>query len=172
MNTINEKDLIYLAGFLDADGSIYARLVYHKDYDKKKPFQISLTIQYTQKTKRRWFLEEVKKIIGEGNVNDRKPTSKGSQVSDYCLIGPAAVGKFLKQIQPYLRIKQKQANLVIRIIEQLPHSQDQAKFIQLCEIVDQVSALNDSRNKIITAEIVEKRMNEALKEIVPVETSD
>jgi hypothetical protein len=170
MNTINEKNLIYLAGFVDGDGSIVARFILHKDYVKTRPYQISLTVQVTQKTKRKWFLEEIKNIIGEGNVNDRK--SGNTKVSDYCLVGPAAVGKFLKQIQPYLRLKQKQANLVIRITEQLPYSQDPEKFYELCQLVDQVSALNDSKSRTITADIVISRMKEVLKETVPVETEE
>jgi hypothetical protein len=172
MNTINEKDLIYLAGFVDGDGSIIAKFILHKDYVKTRPYQISLTVQVTQKTKRKWFLEEIKNIIGEGNVNDRKSGRSLSKVSDYCLVGPAAVGKFLKQIQPYLRLKQKQANLVIRITEQLPYSQDPEKFYELCQLVDQVSALNDSKSRTITADIVISRMKEALKETVPVETEE
>lgn len=168
MNTINEKDLIYLAGFVDGDGSIIAKFIFHKDYVKTRPYQISLTVQLTQNTKRRWLLEEIKNIIGEGNVTDRK----SGNVSDYCLVGPAAVAKFLKQIQPYLRLKQKQANLVIRITEQLPYSQDPEKFYELCKLVDHVSALNDSKSRTITADIVISRMKEALKEIVPVETEE
>jgi hypothetical protein len=176
MNTINEKDLIYLAGFVDGDGSIIAKFILHKDYVKTRPYQISLTVQITQKTKRKWFLEEIKNIIGEGNVNDRtvfpSQSFKEAKVSDYCLVGPAAVGKFLKQIQPYLRLKQKQANLVIRITEQLPYSQDPEKFYELCQLVDQVSALNDSKSRTITADIVISRIKEALKETVPVETEE
>jgi hypothetical protein len=169
MNTINKEDLIYLAGFLDGDGSIIAKLVFHKDYVKTRPYQISLTVQVTQKTTRKWFLEEIQGIIGEGNVNTRKSNEK---IADYTLVGPSAVGKFLKQIQPYLRIKKKQANLAIRITEQLPHSKDPDKFYELCHLVDQISALNDSKNREITAEIVISRMKEALKEIVPVETEE
>lgn len=165
MNTINEKDLIYLAGFVDGDGSIIAKFILHKDYVKTRPYQISLTVQVTQLTKRKWFLEEIKNIIGEGNVEQR--AAGKSQVSDYCLVGPAAVGKFLKQIQPYLRLKQKQANLVIRITEQLPHSQDPEKFYELCKLVDQVSALNDSKNRKNTADIVIATMKEALKKSSP-----
>ena len=93
-------------------------------------------------------------------------------VSDYTLVGPAPVCKFLKQIQPYLRLKKKQANLVIRITEQLPNSQDPEKFYELCQLVDQVSALNDSKIRVVTADIVISSIKEALKEIVPVETEE
>lgn len=169
MNTIDKEDLIYLAGFIDGDGSIIARLVFHKDYVKTRPYQISLTVQVTQKTARKWFLQEIQDIIGEGNVKTRK---SNDQITDYTLVGPSAVGKFLKQIQPYLRIKKKQANLAIRITEQLPHSKDPEKFYELCQLVDQISALNDSKHRTINADLVLQRMKEALKETVPVETEE
>lgn len=168
MNTIDEKDLMYLAGFFDGDGSIIAKFIYHKDYVKTRPYQISLTVQFTQATKRRWFLENIKTIVGEGNVRDRKT----GDVSDYSIVGPAAVAKFLKQIQPYLRLKTKQANLALRIIEQLPHSKDPEKFYELCYIVDQIAALNDSKTRTITAAVVIARMKAALEEIDPVETEE
>lgn len=51
MKNLTHHDIIYLAGFLDGDGSIIAQLVFRKDYKFK--FQIRLTLQFSQLKKRR-----------------------------------------------------------------------------------------------------------------------
>lgn len=149
---ISKDDLLYLAGFLDGDGSIISQLVRRSDYVNK--FQIRVTVQFTQLTKRRHHLENIKKIIGAGTLRD---TAK--QVSHYVLTDTNQVHAFLKQIAPYLRLKQKQAYLTIRIIEELPTArQSFDTFVELCKIVDQVSELNDSKKKTIDARLVAKEL--------------
>jgi hypothetical protein len=101
MKQLQQIDCIYLAGFLDGDGSIIAQLVSRHDYKFK--FQIRLTLQITQLKTRRWFLESLKDLVGAGYIRDR------DFISDYILVEPANVEKLLKQVQPFLRIKQKQA---------------------------------------------------------------
>jgi LAGLIDADG endonuclease len=152
MNKILLFDLIYLAGFIDGDGSITAQLVKREDY--KWGYQIRLTVQFTQHRKRRIFLEKLKDIIGVGYIRDR------DIVSDYVITEPKNVLLLLKLIQPYLRIKQKQANLVITIIEQLPLAKkSKDKFIELSYMIDQVALLNDSKARKITALVVEAHLN-------------
>jgi hypothetical protein len=112
-----------------------------------------VTVQVTQLKKRRVFLEDIKEMIGVGTVRDR------NEISDYVLTDTKLVCEFLKQIVPYLRLKKKQANLVVKIIEQLPTArQTKESFIQLCSLVDQVSNLNDSKSKKITADVVAKEL--------------
>ncbi len=151
LKRIKKDDLLYLAGFIDADGSIIAQIVRNKEYILK--FQIRVTVQVTQLKKRRFFLEDIKEMIGVGTVRDR------NEISDYVLTDTKLVCEFLKQIVPYLRLKKKQANLVVKIIEQLPTArQTKESFIQLCSLVDQVSNLNDSKSKKITADVVAKEL--------------
>jgi len=151
-------DIVYLAGFLDGDGSIIAQLVFKRDY--KWGFQIRLTIQFTQATKRRVFLEKLLKLLGAGYIRDRV---KGkSQVSDLIITEAKFVYALLQILRPYLRIKQKQADLVMRIIEQLPLAKDsQAKFIELAELVDQVSNLNDTKSRKHTSASVDEYLKSA-----------
>lgn len=147
MKKITRDDLIYLAGFLDGDGSIIAQLVERKDY--KWLYQIRLTVQFTQKTKRLHFLNELQSIIDVGYIRSR------GNVSDYVISEPKNVYDLLNQLKPFLRIKQKQANLVMKIIEQLPLAKDsKEKFLELCELANQVTLLNDSKNLKNTVEKV------------------
>jgi hypothetical protein len=147
---ILKDELIYIAGFLDGDGSIIAQLVKRDDY--KNGYQIRLSIQFTQLTKRRIYLEKLKDLIGVGYIRDR--SLKASQVSDYVITETKQVYLFLKMLTPFLRIKKKQADLVITIIERLPLAKDPHKFYELCQKVDQVAAFNDSKSRLITAEVV------------------
>ncbi len=74
INKISKRYLIYLAGLIDSDGSIYVRLVYHRDYKPTRPYQISLTVQISQLTVRRdKCLKDAQRVIGAGTVRDRKP---------------------------------------------------------------------------------------------------
>lgn len=147
MNKLQENDKTYLAGFVDGDGSIIAQLICRKDYKHK--YQIRVTFQVTQQKKRRWFLEKLQELVGAGYIRDR------ANVSDYIIVEPLNVANLLKQIAPVLKLKQKQANLVLKIIEQLPSSKDsQDKFLELCALVDQVAALNDTKKRKNTATTV------------------
>lgn len=91
-------------------------------------------------------------------------------MSDFVLNGPRPVSQLLTMLRPFLKIKQKQANLVIRICEQLPNSHDPNIYDQILDLVDQVAALNDSKNRKITAQVVRNRIRQGLNGIVPVET--
>lgn len=179
MKKITLHDLIYIAGFLDGDGCIMAQLITRPDY--KLGFQIRLTVQFTQSSKREIYLQKLKDILGIGYIRNRnrvnigaspqlggltnRLTSDGSNyqtnglinpVCDYIITEPKNVYMFLKEIQPYLRMKQKQANLVLTIIEQLPLAKDSpSKFIELAHMVDHVASLNDSKNRKVTATHVE-----------------
>lgn len=151
MNTLTVNDLIYLAGFIDGDGAIIAQIVKRTDY--KWRFQIRLTLQFTQKTTRLYFLNNLQKTIGVGYVRTR------DSVSDYVITEAKNVYDLLKLLQPFLRIKKKQASLVMKLIEQLPSSKDSVhKFIELCEIADHIASLNDSKSRANTTESVKAEL--------------
>jgi hypothetical protein len=153
MKNINRDDLIYLAGLIDGDGSLIAQIVRRSDFVYK--FQIRCTIQITQSKKRRHFLENIQEIIGYGTLRDRE------NISDYVLTETRCVYFFLKQLSPFLRLKKKQSNLILRIIEQLPSSKNSPLlFVELCDISDHVAQLNDSKSRKITAEVVRKELQE------------
>lgn len=151
MKTPNRDDLLYLAGLIDGDGSIIAQIVRRPDYAFR--FQIRLTVQISQRKKRRHHLNDICRMIGYGSVRDR------GDMSDYVLTETRLVDHLLKQLAPFLRIKKKQANLVLKIIEQLPSSKNAAlSFVDLCRLADQVAELNDSKKREISAELVENEL--------------
>ena len=175
INFITLLDLIYIAGFLDGDGAIIAQFVTRtsrglkpeKD-DYKWKYKIRLSIQFTQHTKRSIYLTKLKQIIGAGSIRHRTGGVTTSQsggpaesVSDYVITANLSVLAFLKLIQPYLRIKQKQANLAITILEQLPLAKnDKVKFFELVDMVDHIASLNDTKltKRTLTGAVVKETL--------------
>lgn len=155
MKTLTEEQAAYLAGFIDADGSIIAQIVKREDYFLK--FQIRVSVLLIQKNKRMHFLKQIQSELSDvGTIRNR-----GDGVSEFALVGITNTVQLLKQVLPFLRLKKKQANLVIRISEQLILTKNDPKqFLTLCELSDQVANLNDSKNRSITAQTVKTRFQD------------
>jgi hypothetical protein len=162
---LTNLQLAYLAGFLDCDGSILAQTMQKSDYVFKH--QIRLSVVFYQKTARKYSLLKIQEELGMGTMTD-----KPNGMSELTIIGQQNVEILLRQIKPFLRMKQKQANLVLLIIEQLhstkksftksqmPHEQSLLKFLQICHLVDQVCDLNFSKSQTITVDFVTQRFQD------------
>lgn len=136
LSSLKPEALAYLAGFIDSDGSLIAQIVRKSDYVYK--FQIRLSVQFSQKTSRKHHLEKFRQEIGYGHVVTR------GNMSDFVITEARIVYAFLSLLKPYLRIKVKQANLILKIIQELPSAKvSKEKFIELCKLANQVSALNE-----------------------------
>jgi hypothetical protein len=161
MNKLTVEQACYLAGFIDADGSIIVQIVSRKDYVLR--FQLRVSVLIVQKMSRVHHLNDFQSQIGSGTVRNR-----GDGIAEFAIIGHKNVFNFLKQISPYLRNKQKQSNLVLRICEQLNLTTTKTnpcdaakKFLELCALADQVSALNDSsKARSTTAQTVEQQFKD------------
>lgn len=141
MNKLSILQANYLAGFIDGDGSLIAQIIPRKDYILK--YQIRVSVTCTQKANRIHLLKDFEKEIGAGVTRIRE-----DGIAEFSIVGLENVSRFLKQIQPYLRNKQKQANLILRICEQVNLTKkDPHKFLELCEIADHVASLNDSKTR-------------------------
>lgn len=84
------------------------------------------------------------------------------------MVGIASVSALSKELLPYLRLKRGQAALIFTIIERLSRHQSKADFLDLCELVDQIGDLNDSKQRTITTCLVRKELDL----LFPVETSE
>lgn len=160
-----ELQSAYFAGFLDGDGSIIAQIVPKEDYVLK--YQIRVSISFIQKTKRRHFLHLINKKLGKKGVVHHR----NDRISELNFVGNHKVQQVLERVHPYLMIKRKQCNLVLKIIEQFHLTKGSREdFVKLCDLVDQVAELNDSKNRKTTASVVRKRFQD-LKETSSIETS-
>lgn len=151
IKNITTEQKAYFGSFVDCDGSLMAQIVERKDYTLK--YQLRVSVSFTQKNRRSYILKQIQSETGLGTFRDR-----GDRCSDLTIVGAENVSSFLGAIKPFLRMKVKQANLLLRIIEKLPRVQySPERFLELCELSDQVAALNDSKTRKHTSETVKKK---------------
>ena len=151
LKQLTSLDLAYIAGVVDGDGCVNAQIVRRHDYLLK--FQIRVSVTVFQKTIRHWFVLHLQKEIGSGTTRKRP-----DGMSEYVLVGKSSVKQLLQALLPYLRLKKKQAQLVIKISENLSKSQDPQAFLKLCEMVDTIADLNDSKKRILKASVVRSEL--------------
>ena len=154
MNQLIETEWAYIAGFLDGDGSIMTEIVKRNDYRLK--FEIRYIVTFTQKTSRNYSLIQLRDELGIGNFRNR-----GDGCSELAISGWQSVKPLLEKLEPYLKIKKKQANLILQIIEKKPLvGNSPLRFLESCELCDKIALLNDSRTRMITSNVVRDKFLE------------
>lgn len=159
----NDTSKAYLAGFLDADGSLNAQIIRRPDYRLR--FQLRISVTFFQSTKRHWFLLQLSKLLNCGSLRKRK-----DGISEYSIVGSSQVLILCEQLLPYLRLKRRQALLIIQICKTLRKTQSKEEFILLCKLADHIGELNDSKKRI--TEVTSDTVASEFKTLFPVETSD
>ena len=89
-------------------------------------------------------------------------------ISEYSIVGASQVLVLCELLLPYLRLKRRQALLIIQICKTLRKTQSKEDFLLLCNLADQIGELNDSKTRTISSDTVASEF----KTLFPVETSD
>ena len=143
--------LAYIAGFLDGDGSIFFQIVPREDYKQK--FQIRASIAFYQKTNFDYILDWLKSVFKAGYIRRRK-----TGVSDYTIVESKEVKKILMLLQPHVKLKKKQVELGLEILNKLENKKSNKDFLEICKLVDRFKELNYSKKRSITSEVVSKSL--------------
>jgi len=143
--------LAYIAGFLDGDGSVFFQIIPRKDYKQK--FQIRSSIAFYQKTQYVEILNWLKQIFGVGYIRHRK-----TGISDYTVVESKEVKKILILLQPYVKLKKKQVELGLKILEKLENKKSDEDFLEICKLVDKFKDINYSKKRKITYDFVSKSL--------------
>ncbi len=141
--------IAYIAGFLDGDGSIFFQIIPKQDYKDK--FQIRSSVAFYQKTENKEILEWLKKLFGAGYIRHRK-----TGISDYTIVESREVRRILLLLQPYVKLKKKQVELGLEILEKLGDKKSHKDFLDICKLVDKFKVLNYSKKRKVTYETVSK----------------
>lgn len=136
---INSSFSIYLAGFLDGDGSIYVRAKPNSSY--KYGYQIAPTVAFFQSKKSGEFPKLCKRIP-YGTLRVRK-----DGIYEYTISRQKEIKDFLYLVLPYLVLKQEQAKLMIKILDFKDTVQTIDDFNVLLALIDSFRELNYSKNR-------------------------
>ena len=140
MQTLSSTKKAYIAGFLDADGSIYVRAKPNSDY--RYGFQIAPYIVFFQSAKERQKFEEVCSLIGYGRMRERK-----DGILEYAINRIDEIKEFLNCVHPFVVIKKKQAELMLEIIDKKSRVKNEKNFEYLLKLVDSYRELNYSKRR-------------------------
>lgn len=126
----------YLAGFLDADGSILLQLRPNKKlrflYRVKAVMVIYQDAQYINQ------LKIIQQQVEAGYISQRN-----DRIAEWRVEGFKRVEKLLRMLKPYLRFKQQQADYLLKALQILKRKKyDLKDFLEVCDYVELISAAN------------------------------
>jgi len=110
-----------------------------------------VSIGFYQNKRYTWFLKKLQKDFKCGSIR-----TKGDDVVEYVITAADPVRNLLLQLKDCLVLKQRQANLVLEILEKKKKIQSKSDFLEVCRLTDKVALLNYSKKRTITAQDVEK----------------
>lgn len=151
MHKLTLSQRAYLAGFLDGDGSIYVRLKPNSTY--RYNFQVAPYISFFQARKGREHLVSIQGLLGGGYLRDRE-----DGIVEFVVGDGETISQFLKAVKPHLRLKRKQAELMLRILEMHRSIKTAQDFLRMARVVDEFSQLNYSKKRKITSDKVRKAL--------------
>ncbi len=103
----------YIAGFLDGDGSIVV-IVEKRPERKRFPYQIKLKINFTQHIRHKNMMMLLQEALGKvGSIRYIRTHS----ISELVIQKREDVEKILKRLLPHLILKQKQAKIMLAMID-------------------------------------------------------
>ena len=152
MRSCDSETRAYIAGFLDGDGSIFFQIVKRPDYKLK--FQIRSSIAFYQDTTQVNILEWLKEVFESGYIRHRK-----TGMSDYTIVESKKVKKILELLKPYVRLKKKQVELGIEILDKIKREKSKENFLEMCKLVDKFKELNYSKKRTMTYEVVKRSLS-------------
>ena len=139
-----EANLAYLAGLFDGDGAIMAWIETHRE--KKFGFRVRVVIKITQKHSE--FLQELQEELGVGRVIQNR------NAYELIIKDQKHILTLLIQFKKYLRIKRKQAEIALQILEyEIISKEDLLVVAELADTLASFNVRSKSRRKNFVSKI-------------------
>ena len=132
----------YIAGFLDADGSVYVRAKPNDTY--RFGYQIAPSIVLFQSEKASDMLQGLQEMLNLGYIRKRK-----DGIHELTINKIAELKEFIKIVKPFSLFKRKQLALMREILETKTKIENEEDFAALLKLVDQYRVLNYSKKRKI-----------------------
>jgi predicted transcriptional regulator len=140
LKSINIDDITasYIAGFVDGEGSIH--ILMKKIERKYLCINPALAIGNTNKEVLVW----IQKALGMGNILIYRRKNQGNHKTVYCFsVNGFFVLPVLERIYPFLIVKRKQADLMIRLLKsRLQQKRGESYTQEQAEIASRIKILN------------------------------
>ncbi len=138
--SISSIEKSYLAGFLDADGSIYVQAKPNDTY--RFGYQVAPYIVFYQSAQDEEAFSEVCSLINLGHVRRRK-----DGIIEYIISRQEEILKLVEMLEPYVVMKKQQMALIKKIINSKQKVETKKDFEQLINLIDQFRELNYSKKR-------------------------
>src|SRR3989338_6496321 len=147
----SEVERAYIAGFLDADGAIMAVIERHRE--KRHGFRVRVALKVTQHDRK--ILDWIQCTLRVGIVRANR-LGDTRQTFDLHVRDRTAVRGVLVTLLPHLRVKRRQADIALRILDQTIESkQDLIRVARLADALSRFNVRSKSRRKNFVSKIQE-----------------
>jgi hypothetical protein len=123
------------------------RLKPNKTY--KYGFQVAPSVVFFQKNSAEWLLKEIQNRSGYGYLRYRNDGMIELTIGDR-----PSIKKILQEILPFLIGKQKQAQLMLKVLDDSKQIASADDFLALAKLIDQFGELNYSKKRKIHTQVV------------------
>ena len=144
-----EVERAYIAGFLDADGAIMAIIEPHSE--SRHRFRVRVSLKVTQHDRK--ILDWIRKRLKVGIVRANRPGTH-LQTFDLHIRDQAHVGETLELLIPYLRVKEKQAQLALKVLLSLRTTKKEILHVaRLADTLSKFNVRSKNRRKNFAAKV-------------------
>jgi hypothetical protein len=148
---MRDTDRSFIAGFLDADGSIYVRLKPNSDY--RYDFQIVPVIVFFQKKEKVLILEHIKDLLNVGYLRFRR-----DGIVEYTIGDHKGLRKIINVVLKYAVLKKEQLILMEAILSYKGSVKTANDFLILAKMIDKFEDLNYSKKRSVKSQQVKSRL--------------
>ena len=149
---IKETALAYIAGFLDGDGCIKARI--DKQPNNRFGWRTRIVVSFTQHTKNRHVLDWIYHELKNGSIADYP----SKNVSEYVITDSKYIERLLKGLKPYVVNKLKQLEFALQILALKDRYKNEQSFKTGLELALQIRGFNNYRKKYFSSSPVTTHM--------------
>ena len=139
---INQTVLAYIAGFLDGDGCIKARI--DKQLNNKFGWRTRIAVTFTQHTKNQRVLDWIQKQLQVGTIADYS----SKHMSEYAITDSKFIERLLLNLRPYVVNKTKQLDLALQLLALKDRFKNETSFKKAWELAMEIRSLNNYPKKI------------------------